>query len=129
MAKKTIAAFLILALSFLILVAVMIATGHASTTSGNRRNSLGVTETLQNPNTYLLALPLDGQVLEGKYTNIRFQPYGTPALYDESILFCGNVTDYFQDKTGVVVVVYETQAHTMYRGVPCKTLVATFEIK
>ena len=29
-----------------------------------RPNSLGVTEVYQNPNTYLLALPVDGQILD-----------------------------------------------------------------
>ena len=118
---------LVLALIFLILAAVMIATGHASTTSGNRPNSLGVLETYQNPYAYLLALPIDGQVLDGQFTNIRFWPYGTPSLYDESILFCGDVSNQFTNKP--MVVTYEKQAHHMYQGIPCHELLGAILLK
>jgi len=127
--KKALASFLILALAFLALVAVLIATGHASTTAGNRTNSLGVSETYQNPYTYLLAIPIDGQLIEGKYTNIRLWPFGTPALYDFSLLFCGDVTEKFEGKSGVLVLTYETRAHAMYKGVACQELLGVSEVK
>lgn len=104
----------------------MVALGHAETTKA-RPNSLGVPQFIANQYSYLLALPLDGQVLDGKYTNIRFWPYGTPALFDESILFCGNTTEAF-DKAGPVVVTYRTQASRVYQGVACHDLLSVFEV-
>ena len=105
----------------------MIALGHAETTKA-RPNSLGVPEEMHNSYTYLLGLPIDGQILDGKDTNIRFWPYGTPALFDQTILFCG-ITDAFNGKTGPVVVTYRTQASRVYQGVPCHDLKSVFEIK
>lgn len=125
--KKIIALVLSVAIMLLVIAAVLIATGHSSTT-GNRPNSLGVSETMQNPNTYLLALPVDGQILDGKYTNIRFQPFAAPMLFDESILFCGDVTVMFDGKHGPVVVTYRKQASHLYNGVACHDLVAVFEV-
>lgn len=119
------------ALVFLSLFAVLIATGHAETFT-NRPNSLGISETYTNPNTYLLAVPMEATALEnGKYFNIRFAPYNTYALYDESILFCGGevVLEKFKDKNGVLVITYETRAHSMYKGIACHELVSVFEVK
>lgn len=113
---------------FLLLVfAVMVALGHCSTTS-DRPNSLGVPQIVLNPYTYILALPIDGQILEGKYTNIRFWPYGTPSLFDQSVLFCGDVTESFKGKAGPVVVTYRTQASRVYQGVACHDLLSVFEV-
>jgi hypothetical protein len=125
--KKLVALFTSVAILFLIIAAVLIATGHASTTKA-RPNSLGVLETYQNPNQYLLALPVDGQILEGQYTNIRFQPFATAALYDETLLFCGNVAYMFDGKRGPVVVTYRKQASRLYKGVACHDLIAVFEV-
>ena len=127
--KKVVALLIVLALTFMAITAALIATGHASTTSGNRPNSLGISETYQNPYTYLLALPMDGQILEGRYTNIRLWPFGTPALYAFSILFCGDVTEKFEGKSGVLVLTYETRAHAMYKGVACQELLGVSEVK
>jgi len=110
---------------FLCFVVVMM---RCSTTSGNRPNSLGVNETYQNIYAYLLALPVDGQVLEGKVTSIRFKPFGAPALYDEDLLFCKDVMGMFDGKTGPVVVIYEKQAHSMYHGLACHELRNVFEV-
>ena len=104
----------------------MIALGHAETTKA-RPNSLGVPEIVTNPYTYILGLPIDGQVLEGKYTNIRLWPYGAPALYDVSILFCGDVTYSFHKK-GVLVVTYRIQASHTYKGIACHDLLGVFEV-
>ena len=105
----------------------MIALGHAETAKA-RPNSLGVPQFITNQYSYLLALPLDGQVLDGKYTNIRFWPYGTPSLFDQSVLFCGDVTEVFKGKAGPVVVTYRAQASRAYRGVPCHDLLSVFEV-
>lgn len=125
--KKIVAWFLTLALVFLVLIAFMIATGHATTTN-KHRDPLENFDASYNPYMYLLALPIDGQILEGRYTNIRFWPYGTPTTYDESIMFCGDVTLVFNGKVGVVVIAYRAQGSRMYKGLACHELLNVFEV-
>jgi len=125
--RKVVAALMALALTFLVIVAVLIATGHASTTQP-RPNTLGAPSQIYNSYMYLIALPIDGQILEGKYTNIRFAPYAAPDLFDESILFCGDVTGMFDGKKGVVAVTYRIQASRLYQGVACHELLSVFEV-
>ena len=108
--------------------ALLIGKAFGSTTPQPRPNSLGVQETYQNPNTYLVALPVDGKILDGRFTNIRFQPYAAAALFDESILFCGDVTDQFEGKLGPLVITYRTQAAGKYQGVGCHELVSVFKV-
>ena len=110
------------------LLIAMVTLGHTSTTKA-RPNSLGVPEEMHNSYTYMIGLPLDGQVLEGKATNIRVQPLGAPLLYDVDILFCGDVSSAFQDKHGVLAIAYRMQASRMYQGVPCNELKSVFELK
>jgi len=103
--------------------------GLYATTAQPRPNSLGVYETYQNPYSYLLALPVDGQIFDGKYTNIKFQPYAAAALFTPTILFCGDVTGYFNGKHGPVVIVYRTQSSAMYRGIGCHDLMGVFMVE
>ena len=126
--RKVVAALMALALTFLVLIAVLIATGHASTTQP-RPNAIGAPNQMYNPFSYLIALPIDGQILEGKYTNIRFAPYAAPNLYDETLLFCGDVTGMFDGKQGVVAITYRTQASRAYRGIGCHELLSIFQIE
>jgi len=112
---------------FLVFFAFFYGVANASTTLGNRPNSLGVLEIYQNPYAYLLALPIDGQILDGKFTNVRFWPYGTPTLYDESFLFCGDVADQFINKP--MVIIYEKQAHRMYQGISCHELLSAIPLE
>ena len=92
----------------------------------NRPNSLGVEETYQNPVTYLVGLPVDGKILDDKYTNIRFKPYAASALYDVTVLFCGDITEQFDGKQGVLVITYYKQASGKYEGIGCHDLVSVF---
>jgi len=111
------------------LVALAFATAVADAElAPNRKNTLGVSEVYQGRYSYLIALPKDGQVLEGKYTNIRFWPLGEPELYDVSVLFCGDVTEKFNGKLGVLAVAYETRAHAMYKQVSCHELLGVSEV-
>ena len=126
--RKVVASLMALALTFLVIVAVLIATGHASTTQP-RPNTIGATNQMYNPFSYLIALPIDGQILEGKYTNIRFAPYAAPNLYDETLLFCGDVTGMFDGKQGVVAITYRTQASRAYLGIGCHELLSIFQIE
>jgi hypothetical protein len=120
----------LITISFLALMLLLgVAAAIASPSQPNRQNSFGVSEIYQNPNTYLLALPIAGQVLDERFTNIRFQPYAAAVLYDESILFCGDVTDKFNGMTGVLVVTYRTQASGKYQGVGCHELLSVFQVK
>ncbi len=124
-AVGAIAALLLLLFGPLVLLA------RGSTQLKNRPNSLGVNEVYQNSNVYLFAQPIDGQILEYEEdhaTNVRFQPYNTPALYDESVLFCGMVADFFQGKRGPLVVTYDKIAHRRFNGVACHELISVFEV-
>jgi hypothetical protein len=104
----------------------MLTFGHCTTTN-NRPNSLGVSEVYQNPYAYLLAEPIEVTLLDGsKYTNVRFWPYATPALYEETVLFCGDQSDYFSREP--IILTYEKQAHSMYQGIACHKLVGAISI-
>jgi hypothetical protein len=119
--------FIILVLLFMLGVAISIA--HGKTTPAPRPNSLEAINQIYNPYTYLLALPIDGQILNERYTNIRFAPYAAPDLYDQSILFCGDVTPMFNGKTGVVAITYRIQSSKMYQGISCHELLSVFQVK
>jgi hypothetical protein len=127
MIKKAVVSFLILALVFVITAAIMIATGHAEP-SQNRKNSLGVLQTWDNPYTYLLALPIEGKEVEGGFT-VRFWDFGMPAMIDHTVFFCDARADKFDGKKGVLVMVYETQAHHKTAGIGCHDLKYVGEVK
>lgn len=126
--RKAVISVLILALTFLVIAAVLIGTGHAET-SRPRPNSLGVSEVYQNQFSYIIALPIDGQIIDGKFTNVRLWPVGTPELYDTTLLFCGDVTDKFEGKKGVLALTYETRAHAMHKSIGCHELLMVNEVK
>lgn len=124
----------ILALLFMLGAAVSIA--HGKTTP--QSNSLGAVITSSNPNVYLFgALACDHfenacMVMKDAhnrlYTNIRFNPYNTPMLNDEPVLFCGNVVDAFSDKGGPIIVTYARKASLNYQGIGCHELVSVFNV-
>ena len=124
MSKKAAWVLLILAGLFALGVCTMLAHG----TTHPRPNSLGVGQFYTNTNAYIFGLPIAGHTLEGGVTAIRFQPYNTTLIYDESVLFCGDVTAQFIGKTGTVVVTYDRIGHHMYRGVACHDLISVFEV-
>ncbi len=125
--KNLVAYIIALALAFLVIAAVLIATGNASTTKA-RPNSLGIAQFFDNPYSYLFALPIEGKYVDGNL-NVRFQPYATPDLFDESVLFCGDVSEKFDGKKGPLVLTYRTQAGRMVQGVGCHELLSVFEVK
>jgi hypothetical protein len=126
MLNKKVAAWIIIAVVFIF--GLLVARAFAETTK-KIENSLGVSEIYQGRYSYLVALPKDGQILDGKFTNIRFSPWGEPDLYDVSVLFCGDVTEQFQGKQGVLAIAYETRAHAMYKSVACHELLGVSELK
>lgn len=102
----------------------------AAAIPNNRPNSIGITESYSNPNTYVMGVPLEATPLDGgKYFSIRISPYNTYSLYDESYVFCGDVLPKFEGKNGVIVLTFETRAHTMYKGLACHELVSVFEVR
>jgi len=114
---------------FLSLCFILPRLAHGATSKSNRSNSLGVEQTYSNPNTYLLAVPIDAQFLDGgNFTSIRFHPYNTTMLYDENVLFCGDVAEYFNGKRGVLIIVYDRVGHRAFRGLACHELSAVFEV-
>lgn len=44
------------------------------------------------------------------WTVIQLRPFGTPLLYSENILFCGDVRKYFQDTEGKFVLLVYSRA-------------------
>lgn len=117
---------IILALTFMIMAAIFIASGHAEPIL-NRKNSLGVVQTWDNPYTYLLALPVEGNQIDGGFT-VRFWDFGMPELIDHTVFFCG-ASNAFDGKRGVLVIMYKTEAHHMTKGVGCHELKGVYELK
>jgi hypothetical protein len=124
MIDKKVASWVILGTA--ILLALATARAFAVPTN-NRPNSIGVEQFYMNPNTYLFASIIAGQVLDGA-TTIRFQPYETMSLYEESVLFCGDVRENFKDRSGPIVVTYRRVSHRLYHGIACHEIVSVFEV-
>ena len=103
----------------------------------NRKNSLGVEQFYTNPNVYLFGIIACGSndncsILrddkDRKYTNLKFQPFATMAMYEEAVLFCGDVSEEFNNKRGALVITYRRQATLNYRGIGCHDLEGVFEV-
>ena len=124
---KLVAGIIALALVFLFVAALLIVTGSASTAKV-RSNSLGAPQFFDNPYTYLFGLPIEGKYVDGNL-NLRVQPYATAELFDESVLFCGDVAVAFEGRKGPLVITYRTQAGRMVQGIGCHELVSVFEVK
>ena len=128
--------YLISLLFVLNLVFAVAVTAFAVPTK-NRPNTLGIAEFYQNPNIYLFGtLACRGEndcsllrdAKERVYTNLKFQPFDTPSLYEEPVLFCGDVSASFNGKSGPLVVTYRRQATLNYRGIGCHDLDSVFEV-
>lgn len=131
---KRAAAIALLATVLGLLISCFIALpAHSAETKTIHSEALGFTKQYSNPNTYLFGAVAAADLITDEdrhhYTNIRFQPYGTIALYDETVLFCGNAAPNFEGKSNPVIVVYQTSVHRMYQGVGCHILLGVFEVK
>jgi hypothetical protein len=113
-----------------IIFALAVARAYADPTTKARPNSIGISEIYQNPNTYLIAEPVEVTFMRDEkeriYTNIRFLPLNTAAYFDESILFCGVVDEL---KRLPMAVIYTTRASRMYKGIACHEFVSAYEVK
>jgi hypothetical protein len=129
MSSKKAAAWVILVGAVIFACLAFGAFAHGSTTKA-RPNTLGVSEVYQNPNTYLIAEPVEVTFMRDEkeriYTNVRFQPLNTAAYFDESVLFCGVVEDF---KHLPMAVTYLTRAGRMYKGIACHEFVSAYEVK
>jgi hypothetical protein len=127
MINKKIATWIVIVTAIIFAFAVVKA---FAVPSKPRPNALGVDEIYQNPNTYLIAEPVEVTFMQDEkervYTNVRFQPLNTAAYYDESILFCGAVEEF---KRVPMAVTYLTRAGHMYKGIACHEFVAAYEVK
>lgn len=127
MINKKVAAWIILGTALVLSLAIARAFAYGTKA---RPNSLGVSEIYQNPNTYLIAEPVEVTSMRDEkeriYTNVRFLPLNTAAYYDESILFCGVVEDL---KRLPMAVIYSTRAGRMYKGIACHEFIVAYGIK
>lgn len=80
------------------------------------------------PVNYIYGLVLEKNLIrdnKGKFaTNITFKPRYVSDLLTESVLFCGNRAEEFDQADGPIVVSYSRVAHSMIKDVPCFNLVS-----
>ncbi len=124
---------LLLVLNFVFGIAAIAEPSHKE----NRKNSLGVEQYYSNPNIYLFGIiacvgDANCSILKDdkgrKYTNLKFWPYNTMSLYEEPVLFCGDVSEEFNGKRGAIVITYRRQATLNYKGIGCHDLEGVFEV-
>ena len=119
--KKKIGVFVVLYLVFLVIVAVLIATSHASTTAP-RMTERRVVEDLNRTIT-IRGFVLDVKLLgteDNMFTNVRIRMYGVPQ--DVSILFCGYQGDRID--FGPMRLSFLSASPKEYQGIGCFTLVS-----
>jgi hypothetical protein len=112
---------------------VLVSTAHCSINSKKSNTTCFlpegcVTQYTENPLMYQMGKIAEASNVDGNL-NIRFQPTGTYALYDESILFCGLPVDMFRNAGNVIVLTYKRQASHLVGGVGCHDLVHVNEVK
>jgi hypothetical protein len=122
------------ALGALFALLIITSWGHCTAIGHHRDNGLGVIISNDNPMMYNMGLVTHGNVMEDEkgraYTSIDFLPYGSPTLFPEGILLCGNqAAPLMEHQMKVVVLTYERQAHTMYKGIACHELFSVTEVK
>lgn len=86
-----------------------------------------------NNNVYIFGTLVGGTVMKdpvtGKWaTGIRLQPVGTPLVYEESVLLCGDRVEDFKGMQGVIVVTYRRTAHERFQEIACHSLVSVSEV-
>ena len=119
--RKIVASLVVLALTFLVLTAVLIATGHAST-AAPRTPERPVAENLSQiavVHGFVLDVKLLG-TQEDIYTNVRIRMYGVPQ--DVSLLFCGYQGD--DISFGPMELRFQTASPKKYQGIGCFTLIS-----
>lgn len=131
--KKVVGWFIIVGLLFLCLAGLLIGTGHAATTS-SRHNAFGAATISVDPNVTLVASLLGGEVhrdSDGREGfNLRLHPKYTYGLFDESIMFCGDVRGLLDDHTSTFqAYTYRRAASRLIDGIPCHALMGVDDVK
>jgi hypothetical protein len=108
-------------------------TAHCEVPSTNRHsNEFGAVIEYTNPFMYNFGIITDAAVIRTDKriaTNLKFQPYGTFALYTEQVMLCGLPTDELINKaSGPVILVYKRQANAAVQGVACHNLEGVFSV-
>ncbi len=131
-AKKVAIWFALLAILFMCLAGLFIGTGHAATTS-SKKNAFGAVTITSDPNVTLVASLLGGEVhrdSDGRLGyNLRLHPKYTYGLFDESVMFCGDVRGMLENKgTTFLAYTYRKAASRLIDSVPCHQLIGIDEV-
>ncbi len=130
MTRKTVAAIVLLS----VLAALMISCGAAlcrADAPETHPTPLGVLVDHSNPNVSLVGSIVAGQMVadaDGREgTEVRVHPRGMYALFDETVVFCGDQRDKLTTPDGYTIVgnlvfTYRRAASRLINGVPCFTL-------
>jgi hypothetical protein len=120
---------------FLLVLAIILGmyaiSAHGATTSSAKKNSFGAVISYDNPNTYIMGIPIHGAyVTSGARlaTNVRFQPSYTFGMLTQEVLFCGDHGSDFNIR-GPLVVTYRTRAHEALDGIGCHDLISVDRVK
>ena len=129
---KTFGLPMLLVFALLILLVVM-GTAHCSTNPKKSNTTCWlpegcVTQYTENPLMYQMGSVAEASNVDGNL-NLRFQPTGTYALYDENILLCGLPVDMFRNSGKVIVLTYKRQASRLIEGVGCHELVRVTSVE
>jgi hypothetical protein len=119
--KKIVTSLVILALTFLVLAAVLIATGRAETAAPRtpERKVYHIVAPLATIRGFVLDIKLLGTE-DNIFTNVRIRAYGVPQ--DVSLLFCGYQVDRID--SGPMVLKFEAISPRKYQGIGCFTLIS-----
>jgi len=133
MTRKTLAAIVLLTT----LAAVMLSCGAAlcrgevPQAPETRPTALGIVVDHSNPNASLVGSVVAGQMLQDadgrQATEVRIHPKGMYALFDETLLFCGDESSRVARPdghllTGNYAFTYRRAASRLIDGVPCFAL-------
>lgn len=106
---------------------LLLASPLSADRASRRQPSLIQAGWFENPYSYLYGSVVSKGVIRGgkgqDATNVTFQPRYASDLATESVLFCGNRLDMFED-AGPIVVTYERVAHKAVENVACFDLVS-----
>jgi len=100
-------------------------------TSNKQTNAFGAIVYQDNPYNYEYGKAVAASYVQDEGhvgLNVRFQPSRTYTLFTETILFCGDVWEQFENSS-LVIVTYERESHRLIKGIPCRELIAVDRLK
>jgi hypothetical protein len=134
--KKMVAGIILMLLGLLMVLAGLSLDVHGATTK--HQNSLGAVISDINPVISLVGSEVDGQFLQASDgrmgTLVRIHPKATYALFDQSVLFCGDEADRLAEPTGALLkgwyaFTYKRQAARLIDGIACYSLVSVDKLE